>query len=242
VTEILIDALDRDTMALWQTVAKIARALEGDGSRWCLVGGLMVATFALEAGLIQRPTTDIDILSDARQRPSATRRVTTTLKELGARRTLVGGFEGERGFRFEIEGHLIDVLAPDGLSKPAMTDRQFATIEIPGGTQALQRTETITLLIDGEPTLVCRPTLIAAVLLKARSLRVHSQPAGQREDLIMLLSLIDDPGACAEELSPNERRWLRAVTEPLALDGPAPATFTAAQLRSARAALAVLTR
>lgn len=242
-TELVIAALDPATMALWRTVARIARALEDDQPKWCLVGGLMVATFALEADLIQRPTTDIDILSDARQRPSATRRVTNVLKELGAAHAKIGGFEAERGFRFELDGQVIDVLAPDGLSKPPMTDRQFQTIQIPGGTQALKRIETITIVIDGERTLVRRPTLLAAILLKARSLRVHSQPEDQREDLITLLSLTDDPGTTAAEMKASERGWLRKAERTLALEDPTlAARFSGPQLRSARAALAVLTR
>src|ERR1044071_3506860 len=55
-TPIVIDALDPETMALWRTVARIAQALDDQDVRWCLVGGLMVALFAIEAGQISRPT------------------------------------------------------------------------------------------------------------------------------------------------------------------------------------------
>jgi hypothetical protein len=61
---IVIDVSDPDAMALWRTVARIADALDDQETRWCLVGGLMVALFAIEAGQLQRPTTDIDILGD----------------------------------------------------------------------------------------------------------------------------------------------------------------------------------
>ncbi len=84
--EIIIDALDPATMELWRTVAKVARTLNDEHMRWCLVGGLMVALFAIEAGRINRPTTDIDILGDARQRPSGTEWVTKQLAKLGATR------------------------------------------------------------------------------------------------------------------------------------------------------------
>jgi hypothetical protein len=63
---IVIDVSDPDAIALWRTVARIADALDDQETRWCLVGGLMVALFAIEAGQLQRPTTDIDILGDAR--------------------------------------------------------------------------------------------------------------------------------------------------------------------------------
>jgi hypothetical protein len=96
---VTIDALDPATMALWRTVARIAQALDDQDVRWCLVGGLMVALFAIEAGQISRPTADIDILGDARQRPSATESITRQLTELGATRHEIGGFESEKGFR-----------------------------------------------------------------------------------------------------------------------------------------------
>jgi hypothetical protein len=81
----VIDALDPETMALWRTVAKVAPALEDQHMRWCLVGGLMVALFAIEAGQISRPTADIDILGDTRQRPSGTEWIATQLTKLGWR-------------------------------------------------------------------------------------------------------------------------------------------------------------
>jgi hypothetical protein len=43
----------------------------------------MVAVFAIEAGRLQRPPTDIDIRGDARQRPSGTQTVAERLKLMG---------------------------------------------------------------------------------------------------------------------------------------------------------------
>ena len=242
-SEIVIDALDPDTMSLWRTIAKIAKALEQQHVEWCLVGGMMVALFAIEAGQIQRATTDIDILGDARQRPSATIAVTGYLQDLGAARTEIGGFEAERGFRFAMDGQLIDVLAPDGLTHPPMTDAHFETIQIPGGTQALQRKETVTIVLDGGHTRLPRPTLLGAILLKARSLPVHSKPEDQREDLITLLGLLTDPRAAAATLKKSERKWLDAIEERVNLGDPAlEARFSLAQLRVANAAYTLLRR
>jgi hypothetical protein len=170
-TPIVIDALDPETMALWRTVAKIAQALDDQDVRWCLVGGLMVALFAIEAGQISRPTADIDILGDARQRPSATESITGQLTQLGATRHEIGGFESEKGFRFAIDGQIVDVLAPDGLGRPAMTEAQFQTIQIPGGSQALNRTETVIVVIDDQPISLHRPTLTGAASSPSRACR-----------------------------------------------------------------------
>jgi hypothetical protein len=241
VPEIVIDALDPETMALWRTVAKVAEALGDQHMRWCLVGGLMVALFAIEAGQISRPTADIDILGDARQRPSGTEWVTRRLAELGATRYEIGGFESEKGFRFTFDGQVVDVLAPDGLGRPAMTDSQFQTIQIPGGSQALNRIETLTIIIDGQRTALHRPTLIGAILLKARGIRVHSRPDDQRQDLITLLGLMTDPRSVLDTLTNAERKWLRAIEAPLNLDDrDLDATVDSAHLRVARAAYHLL--
>lgn len=236
IPEIRIDVSDPDTMALWRTVARVAQALEDKHMRWCLVGGLMVATFAFEAGQINRPTSDIDILGDARQRPSGTEWITERLRQLGATRHAIGGFESEKGFRFEVDGQVVDVLAPDGLKLPAMTDSQFQTIQIPGGSQALNRAETVAIVIDGERVELRRPTLLGAILLKARAMRVHSRPEDQRQDLISLLGLLTDPRAALDDLTTTERKWLRTIEAKLRLnDRDLDATVDPDQLRIARA-------
>jgi hypothetical protein len=149
--EIHIDALDPSTMALWRTVARVAQALDDDRMRWALVGGLMVALYAIESGQIARATIDIDILGDARQSPSGTEWVTQRLlDDLGGSRHEIDGLAGERGFRFEVDGQVVDVLAPDGLRRQPRTDAQFRTIQIPGGSQALDRSEVVRIVVDGQ--------------------------------------------------------------------------------------------
>jgi hypothetical protein len=115
------------------------------------------------------------------------------------------------GHRFAVDGQTVDVLASDGLRRPPRTDGQFKTIEVPGGSQAIGRSEAVTMLIDGEPVIVRRPTLLGAILLKARSLRVHRRPEDQRQDLILLLGLMVDPRAASLTMSRSERRWLRVA-------------------------------
>jgi hypothetical protein len=121
------------------------------------------------------------------------------------------------------------VLAPDGLKGPAMVDSQFQTIQIPGGSQALRGVETVELVLDGVGTPVRRPTLLAAILLKARSLMVHRETEAQREDLIALLALMSDPRAAEEDLKASERRWLRdAAADRLSTIGPGEINIPAA--------------
>jgi len=240
--EISIDVLDPDTMALWRTVAEVAKRLDDDRMRWCLVGGLMVALYAIESGQIARPTVDIDILGDARQRPSGTEWIAERLRdELGATPHERSGLEGERGFRFGVAGQIVDVLAPDGLGRPAMTGHRSQAIPIPGGSQALTRTESVLIVIDGERVRLRRPTLLGAILLKARSLAVHSRPEDQRQDLIVLLGLMADPRSAAATLKNSERGWLRDIAAALNLgDRELDATIDAARLGTARAAYRLL--
>ncbi len=239
---IRIDVLDPDTMALWRTVADVAIRLDDDRVRWCLVGGLMVALYAIESGQTARPTVDIDILGDARQRPSGTEWIAQRLRdELGATPHETSGLEGEKGFRFEVAGQIVDVLAPEGLGRPAMTARGMQTIQIPGGSQALTRIERVEITIDAERVGLRRPTLLGAILLKARSLAVHSRPEDQRQDLILLLGLMTDPRSAAETLQSSERRWLRDIGPALNLDDrDLDATIDPARLRIARAAYRLL--
>ncbi|HEX5852042.1 MAG TPA: hypothetical protein VFY36_03005 [Solirubrobacteraceae bacterium] len=238
---IRIELGDPDAMAMWRTVAKVAAAF-GEDRRWCLVGGLMVALFAIEAQQIQRATTDIDVLADARARPSGTVWATGCLRALGATVHEIQRSKPARGFRFDLDGQIVDVLAPDGLgSAGATTSGKLQTIQIPGGTQALARTEIVEIVVEDNAVALRRPTLIAAILLKARSLRVHSRPEDQRHDLVTLLSLLDDPRAARTELTSKEIGWMRSIDGRLSIDDPSlQESFEAARLRSARAAHRVL--
>jgi hypothetical protein len=83
-----------------------------------------------------------------------------------------------------------------------------------------------------------RPTLLGAVLIKARSLLLHHDPEAQREDLLRLLSLIEDPRAMAAEITRPERRWLRRAESHLRFDEPS--NVPAAAMRRARQALRLL--
>ncbi len=236
-----IDPIDPDTMELWRTVAKVAAAFDTD-PRWCLVGGLMVALFAIEAQQAQRATTDIDVLTDARARPSGTAWATERLRALGATLRELQASERERGFRFDFDGQIVDVLAPDGLGPSgATTTGKLKTIQIPGGTQALHRSEVVEIVVDETVVTLRRPTLIAAILLKARALRVHSRPEDQRHDLVTLLSLLDDPRAARAEITVREIGWLRSISERLSIDDRALGeSFEANRLRVARAAHHIL--
>jgi hypothetical protein len=141
-----------------------------------------------------------------------------------------------------LDGQIVDVLAPDGIGLAgATTTGRLRTIQIPGGTQALTRTEVVEVVIEGDTVALRRPTLIAAILLKARALRVHSRPEDQRHDLVTLLGLLEDPRSARVDMSAKEIGWVRSISDRLTVDDPAFAgSFEADRLRAARAAYRIL--
>jgi hypothetical protein len=112
------------------------------------------------------------------------------------------------GYRYERDGLIVDLLAPDGMRNPPRMATGALALGIPGGSQALSRSEEVHITVEDISFSLRRPSLLGAVLIKARSLMVHSDPESQREDLLRLLSLIPDPRAIAGELKASERQWL----------------------------------
>jgi hypothetical protein len=139
--------------------------------------------------------------------------------------------------RYRRAGLVLDVLAPEGI-KPAAMIGGHKAVGVPGGTQALRRAETVTVSVGGREFALRRPTLLGAILIKARSLMKHSDPESQREDLLRLLGMVDDPRALAVELRPTERRWIRDAEERLAFD--AFSSLDDATVRRARQAFRML--
>ena len=228
-----IDPSDALSRRLWSSVADLTEVLPAE---WILVGGLMVQLHAMEAGLDDvRVTQDIDVLGQARPRGAL-----DTIHEALGREGFRSGLPDVDGFahRYERDGLVVDVLAPDGVKPPATVGSGRLAIGIPGGSQALARQEAVAVTIDRRQFVLRRPTLLGAILIKARSLMVHRDPDAQREDLLLLLSLADDPRAMAAELRKSERGWLRKAEPRLKFEEPA--LIGAAARRRARLAFQLL--
>ena len=135
---------------------------------------------------------------------------------------------------------MVDVLAPDGVKPPPALGVGVTAVGIPGGSQALARSETVLVRIGERSFELSRPSLLGAILIKARSLMVHSDPASQREDLLRLLSLVDEPRELATELRGTERGWLRRAEQ--RLDLQAPSLLVATLQRRAELAYRLLVR
>jgi hypothetical protein len=230
-----VDLDDEETLRLWAAIGDLVERLPG---QWVLIGGLMVQLHALEHGVADvRPTRDIDILGEARP-PGALSAIDATLRHEGFE--LIGPDRDGYAHRYERDGLIIDVLAPDGIKPPPAIGRGRKAIGVPGGSQALTRAETVVVTVDGRSFELRRPTLLGAILIKARSLMVHSDPETQREDLLQLLALIEDPRETAAGLRKTERRWLRAAEPRLSLEGLSP--LDAGTTRRAELAYRLLTQ
>jgi hypothetical protein len=111
-------------------------------TEWCLIGGQMIAFRASIAGVpAPRTSDDLDVLWNLYVHPDAVARCARTVRDLG--------FEVEElhtsGHRFTRGRLVVDILAPDHPPKRAAlrTVGRRTTVEVPGGTQALQRLELV---------------------------------------------------------------------------------------------------
>lgn len=106
----------------------------------------------------------------------------------------------------------LDVLAPDHPPRTAAlrTVGRRTTVEVPGGTQALQRLECVPVEYSGHEVLVPIPNLLGALLLKADATRLHD-PDRHLLDVAFLTSLVTDPLGMRGQLTGSDPRRLRSA-------------------------------
>lgn len=152
-------------------------------------------------------STDGDALADVRAHQRSLRVLADTLRTSGfaAVPARVGG--GERLHRFERESTggkvIIDVLAPEGLGPKTdlTTVPPGRTIEVPGGRQALNRSEPVRVRHLERSAAMLRPNLLGAIVGKATACRLpHGDTDRHYRDLAFLLSLVEDAAPLAAEV------------------------------------------
>ncbi|MBW8060138.1 MAG: hypothetical protein FVQ78_07355 [Solirubrobacterales bacterium] len=214
----------QEARRLWAKALELAEAF-GAQERWSLVGGLMVQLHAFEHGSGSRPTVDIDVLGDSRRRPPMTERIAEVLVERGGEMAMPPVSDEDLGYKFEIDGEVIEVLGSEGVRRDPKTLGKHTTFQVPGGTQALARTEVVRVSLDGGPAVdLRRPSLLGAILIKARVVaKQRDKFESDRQDLIRLLGFVENPRALAEaeELRTSEKRWLRNIDPLLGFDDTA---------------------
>lgn len=219
-----IDPPTEEARRLWTKALELAEAF-GSEDNWTLVGGLMVQLHAVEHNSDSRLTSDIDVLGDSRKRPSMTQKLARILKDRGGAIAMPPRSNKDLGYKFEIDGEIVEVLGSEGVTANPKTIGSSTTFQVPGGTQALRRTEVVQVSLDGQATVALRrPNLLGAILIKARVVakKRREKFESDRQDVILLLSLVEDPRALATEgaLRRTERKWLRDVEKKLDFSSP----------------------
>ena len=131
---------------------------------WALVGGQMVLLHALEHGRVPpQISQDGDVVADVRTQPSAVHDVVAALGAAGFEPDIpsADGIAHRYSRPAEPRPVVVDVLGPEGLpadTQLLVTAPPNRTIEIPGGTQALARTETVTVVHERRVGHLPRPT------------------------------------------------------------------------------------
>ena len=206
---------------LWDVLLDLA---ERFAVPWALIGGQMVLLHALEHGTVPPYISqDGDVLANIRATPDALAKLVTELTDLGF--DLAGVAPEGTAYRYtrpsanSDQDVVIDLLAPEGVGRRAQltTTPPGRTVQVPGGTQALARTELVPVTTGHRQGAIPRPTLLAAVVGKAAACGLPGDPARHLRDLAFLCALIDDPFAMTSELDKTDRRRLRLAT---ALDDP----------------------
>jgi len=201
---------------LWHLLLDMTEAV---GVPWTLIGGQMVLLHALEHGVLPpQISQDGDVIADIRTDPTA---IHAVVRWLDRAQFALDGMSPQlvahRYVRTTPAGGrpiVVDVLAPDGVGERAdlTTSPPGRTVQVPGGSQALRRTELITVVHEARTGRVPRPSILAAIVSKAAALELPGTPAGHHPDLALLLCLLPDPFETRELLDKKDRRRLRNTT------------------------------
>jgi hypothetical protein len=190
---------------LWCDLLDLAQAFPG---QWTLIGAHMVALYAWESGADMRPSQDIDVLANVRLSTTAARDIARFLVDRDYEPQISRNGIAHL-FRRDDVGE-IDLFVPDGIGRrtPDTTVPPNRTIRIPGGTQALERSEPVLVRTRDAAGEILRPNLLGAIIMKLRAIEVDDVPDAQRADVALLVGLVGDPTDLARHLTPKDRRVL----------------------------------
>ena len=198
--------------AIWLALRELANVVTIE--RWAVVGGQMVAIHAARFGVTPaRPTTDGDIVVDVRAYGrKAMRQIADALLKLD----FVIEMSPEGVTRFVRDTAKIDLLAPEGMGADVVTSPPGHAVQAPGATQALERSETVTVRVDDAEFEVRSPSLIGAIVAKAAATAIpgtRDDRLRHQQDLAFLLSLASRTSVrpLTDSLTAKDRSRLRAA-------------------------------
>lgn len=222
---------------LWNALIDIGQHVTAE---WVLVGGQMVLLHAIEQNAPwPRVSMDLDVIVNARI-VSSIRDFVVTLEHLGFE--LDGMSPEQLAHRYRRGAASIDILAPKGLNERTslITSPPGHTLQVPGGTQALQRAETVDVSYAGRTGRIRRPSLLGAIIGKSCAVDIDDAKQNQELDLATLLSFVSDPFFFRSQLTAKDRKRLAPRRNMLDPNHRVWRLMEADEADSARTALAVL--
>lgn len=201
-----VQHLTEEELRVWHTLFELHEAIPRG---WVLVGGQMVHLHCWQRGVEPpRVTTDADLIMDLRSDRQSLRRISDYLAGLGYEED--GRSLANIGHRWIRDRAVIDLLIPEGLSEKAAkatTVTGARTVQVPGGTQALDRAQVVAVQLADRRGFVIRPSLVGALVGKAAALEIPVDPGRDRHvsDFATLASLIDDPIGLRVLVKPKDK-------------------------------------
>jgi hypothetical protein len=196
----------------WHALMDLYERLDSD---WTLIGGQLVHLHCAERGATSvRPTNDADTVLDIRTVPQMHETFTAVLRDLGFSPEISG--EGIQ-HRWRKGLAQVDVLIPEGVGQRAARRPGAGgapTVSAPGTTQALERSDPVTVLVSGRVGTVLRPRLVAALIGKAAArTEISSDRKAERHcvDFVILAGLISAVDFRDVTLTKKDRDRLRRM-------------------------------
>ena len=159
-----LSALTGLQAAAWDALNVLAPQL---GHNWTLIGGQMVFLHQAErdhsASQSLRWTTDLDVVVNLRTSPAELAHVHDVLARSGFAQLPQ---QIEHRYRRDADDVTIDILAPDHLGEHLPRLGGGHTAQAPGSTQALRRTEWVSVAHGGRDVPIPRPSLVGALIVK----------------------------------------------------------------------------
>jgi hypothetical protein len=213
---VVLPAMTQAQEGAWRTLLQL---FERVGSTWCLVGGQMVHLYCAERGVTpNRPTEDADTVLDVRAQPDILDRFTRALMDLGW--SSAGESPDGHQHRWVQSDSRMDVLIPTRLGARA-AGRQAAgggtTLATPGGQQALDRAELVSVDLVGQVGQIPRPNMTGALVIKAAA---YTNPRDNYRlrhltDFAVLAAMVQRSDNLAATLRPNDLKYLRPTLDDL---------------------------
>jgi hypothetical protein len=205
------DLLTGPLVGLWSSLLDLSEKVP---KAWTLIGGQMVLLHGLEHGRTPPAASlDLDVLADVVSEQLSLRRLVAALTELGFESAGVSPQGKTHRYKRDTgAGELVvDLLAPDNLGQRVdlTTTPPGATLEVPGGRQAIQRSESVSIQLGERVGVIHRPSLLGAIVGKAAALGIPTAPKDKHyRDLAFLLSLPANPIVLRSEVTRNDRKKL----------------------------------